>query len=252
MYPVINIGPLTLPTPAFLLIIGYFAGSYLLDKRSSSFSVNSELLDQTLWIGTLSALLGARLSYIAASPAAFKGNILSIFSLNPALLDPVGGFVIGAAAVLLVISRHKTDIWNFLDSFTLFLGGLLPAYFLSRFSSGDGYGLPTDLPWGIYLWGALRHPVQIYLTICAIIILVLALVYAPLKGLPAGSTFLLFTAATSSYLLFFSAFQEPVSASISGFRSIQIVSWLFLLAALVLLNLRIRSTSPKAYHEINK
>jgi prolipoprotein diacylglyceryltransferase len=34
--------------------------------------------------------------------------------------------------------------------------------------SGDYYGIPTRLPWGVDLWGALRHPTQIYLTLAAL------------------------------------------------------------------------------------
>lgn len=249
MFPVINIGPLSLPAPAFILIVGFLAGSYLLDKKANSFSMDSEIIDRALWIGTISALLGARLSYIAGSPTAFKGDLISIISLNPALLDPVGGLVIGIAAVILVISRQKTAHWKFLDSLTPFIGALLPAYFLSHFASGDGYGLATDLPWGIYLWGAIRHPVQLYLAIIAVILLIIILVYAPFKNKPSGSTFLLFSAATSSYLLFFTAFQEPAPFLIAGIRPEQIIFWLFLFAAIFLLNYRIQSSPAKVNYE---
>lgn len=252
MFPVINLGSLSLPTPAFLMILGYLAGSFLLDKKSKLFSINSEILDQVLWIGTVTALLGARLSFIAASPAAFKGNILSIFSLNPALLDPVGGFITGVFAGILVLNKHSVNLWLFLDSFTLFLGPLFPAYFLSRFSAGNGYGLPTEIPWGIFLWGASRHPVQIYMTISALLLLILLLAYAPSRRLPSGSIFLLFAAATSSYLLFFLAFQETGNVLIAGFIPGQIISWLLLLTSLLLLNSRLRLPTQKAYHEIAK
>ena len=33
---------------------------------------------------------------------------------------------------------------------------------LANLANGNAYGLPTDLPWGVYLWNATRHPVQIY------------------------------------------------------------------------------------------
>jgi phosphatidylglycerol---prolipoprotein diacylglyceryl transferase len=252
MFPVFNIGPLSVPAPAFILIIGFLLGSYLLEKKASSYSVDSEILDRALWIGTLSTLLGARLSYIAGSPASFKGNLISLISLNPALLDPVAGFVIGISAVMLIISRQKTMYWKFLDSFTPFIGSLLPAYYLSRFASGTAYGLPTDLPWGIYLWGAARHPVQIYLTISAIILLTIILIYTPSRNLPSGSTFLLFSAASSSFLLFFTAFQEPTIFLIAGIRIEMIIFWIILFVALFLLNSRIQSTIPEVNDEAKK
>ncbi len=245
MFPIISLGPLSLPAPALILIVGYLASSFLLDKKASSFSIDSEIIDRALWIGTISALLGARISYIAGSPAAFKGNLISIISLNPALLDPVGGLIIGIAAVFFVISKQKPDYWTFLDSLTPFLGSMIPAYFLSRFAAGDGYGLITDIPWGIYLWGATRHPVQLYLAIFSLLPLIIILVYAPFKDLPSGGTFLLFSIATSGYTLFFTAFQESRFILISGFRIAQIIYWLFLLSTILLLNYRIRSAPIK-------
>ena len=249
MFPVINLGPLSIPAPAFFLIIGYLIGSFLLDKKAASFSMDSEIIDSALWIGTISALIGARLSFIAGSPAAFKGDLLSVLSLNPALLDPAGGLVIGIAAVILVITRQKTDYWLFLDSLTPFLGALLPAYFLSRFASGNGYGLATNLPWGIQLWGAIRHPVQLYLAVAALIPLAIILIYAPFENHPPGSVFLLFSAATSSYLLYFSGFQEPGSYTFAGFRIDQVLFWIILFASLILFNSRSKSTPDMVQYE---
>ncbi len=249
MFPVINIGPLSLPTPAFILIIGYLVGSYLLDKKASIFSTDSELIDRALWIGTASALLGARISYIAGFPTAFKGDLISIFSLNPALLDPVGGLIIGCSAAFLVVTKQKIDNWAFLDSLTLFLGALFASYFLSRFSSGDGYGIVTDCPWGIYLWGAVRHPVQLYKAAFALIVLGFVLVFAPSKTKPPGITFLLFSVSTLSYLIFFTHFQESGLPLISGFRIEQVMYWLLLLAALLLLNFRSVTPPTKEQNE---
>ena len=249
MFPVINLGPLSIPGPALFLIIGYLVGSFLLDKKATSFSMDSEIIDRALWIGTISALIGARLSFIAGSPAAFKGDLLSVLSLNPALLDPTGGLVIGIAAVILVITRQKTDYWLFLDSLTPFLGAMIPAYFLSRFASGNGYGFATNLPWGIQLWGAIRHPVQLYLAVAALIPLAIVLIYAPFKNQSPGSVFLLFSAATFSYLLYFTGFQEPGSYTSAGFRIDQILFWIILLASLILFNSRTKSTPDMVQHE---
>ncbi|PMP84714.1 MAG: diacylglyceryl transferase, partial [Chloroflexus aggregans] len=41
-------------------------------------------------------------------------------------------------------------------------------YALAQWASGDGYGLPTTLPWAINLWGEYRHPTQLYAAITAL------------------------------------------------------------------------------------
>ena len=219
-----------------------------MDKKAKAFTIDSELLDKALLIGTISAIFGARFSYIISYPSAFKGDISSIFSLNTALLDPAGGFVIGFISVFLLVSRQKIEFWNFLDSLTPFLGVFIPAYFLSRFASGSGFGLATNLPWGIYLWGTTRHPVQLYLTFLSLIPLAIILLYAPAKKLPSGSTFLIFTIFTSSYILFIAAFQVPNSL-IAGFRFEQIASWIIILISLILLNSRMRTPALKDHYE---
>jgi len=250
MFPVINLGPLSIPAPAFILLIGYMAGSFLLDKKAASFSMDSEIIDRAIWIGTIATIIGSRLSFIARFPAAFKGDLLSTLSLNPALLDLSGGIIIGIVSVFLVVTRHKIDYWMFLDSLTPFLGALIPAYFLARFSSGSGYGLATNMPWGIHLWGAFRHPVQLYLAGAALILLAIILGYAPFKNIPPGGLFLFFSAVTSCYLLFLSAFQEPGSYIFAGFRLNQIIFWIILFVTLLLLNSRIKSTTEMVQHEI--
>ncbi len=42
---------------------------------------------------------------------------------------------------------------------------------LANLASGDAFGAPSSLPWAIELWGAARHPVQIYEAVAAGLIL---------------------------------------------------------------------------------
>ena len=35
--------------------------------------------------------------------------------------------------------------------------------------SGEAFGVPTDLPWGITLFGATRHPTQLYFALAALL-----------------------------------------------------------------------------------
>jgi phosphatidylglycerol:prolipoprotein diacylglycerol transferase len=60
-----------------------------------------------------------------------------------------GGFVVGAAAVLLVIRRRRLPVWPLLDAAT---PALALGYAVGRigcFLVGDDYGRPSDLPWAV-------------------------------------------------------------------------------------------------------
>jgi len=252
MFPVLSIGPLSLPAPAFILLAGFFLGSYLVEKKARSYSIAPEIIDRVLWIGLLSGIIGARLSFVAASPTAFRGNLLSIISLNPALLDPVGGLLIASATILIFLARKEIDYWVFLDSLTPLLGIIMTAINLSQFAAGKGYGIQTDQPWGVYLWGTVRHPVQLYYFGLSIIVLLIIYFFAPFRNFPPGSSFLFFGSATFGYLLFLSYFQEPVSLAFGSIRSDQLLFWVGFLIFLGLLNYRLEKTQYKAQYEIKK
>jgi phosphatidylglycerol:prolipoprotein diacylglycerol transferase len=60
-----------------------------------------------------------------------------------------GGFIVGAAAVLLVVRRRRLPAWPLLDAAT---PALAVGYAVGRigcFLVGDDYGRPSDLPWAV-------------------------------------------------------------------------------------------------------
>jgi len=61
-------------------------------------------------------------------------------------------------------------LWPALDALTPGLAAVMIAIGLAHIASGDAFGSPADLPWAIQLWGARRHPTQIYETLAAALI----------------------------------------------------------------------------------
>jgi phosphatidylglycerol:prolipoprotein diacylglycerol transferase len=236
MFPIINLGPLSIPAPGFILLLGFWLGSVFAERNATRFRVDPGLLEKVLWICLLAGLIGARLSYIARSPSAFQGNFLSIFSLNPNLLDPIGGILISTTVGFLYISHQRISFLAFLDSLTPFFAVIAITLSLSKFAAGTGFGTSTALPWGIYLWSELRHPVQIYYLIGGLVTLYLVLARKQTNDYRSGFTFLLFISLTSGFRLFFSAFQESASLIADGIRPLQLVYWMILATSLFLFN----------------
>ena len=116
-------------------------------------------------------IIGARLTYVIRHLDIFMSTPLNIFSLNPGLLDPLGGIGMGVIAGLIYLNHKNLFIWSTLDAFTPLFGVMLIAIALSQLASGDAFGLETNLPWGIELWGLKRHPTQIYYILTGITIL---------------------------------------------------------------------------------
>ena len=162
MFPTLQLGPLSIQTPGFIYLAGFWLGSTLSEKWSSQSSVSGKNIYNLAFTSFVAGFLGARLSYIGSTPQWFLKNPQAAVSLNSTLLDPVGGILIALLAGLIFSHNNGMFTRDTLDSLTPLLAVLNLSLGISHLASGKAYGSVTDLPWGIYLWGASRHPTQIY------------------------------------------------------------------------------------------
>lgn len=234
MFPVISIGPLSLPAPQLILLLGLWLGTSLAERLVKKTGGTTDILIKVIWGVILAGILGARLSFIARNPSAFRGQWTSVFSLNPALLDPTGGMVISVTVGYYLAVKYQMANWSLLDKLVPVIAVLAPAYYLSKFASGSGFGMITNLPWGINIWGGTRHPVQIYYLLSSLVVLYLVVFKNNANQVQAGSSMLTFLLYTSGYLTFFSAFQDPAGYVIGGFRVYQLISWLVVTVCIVI------------------
>jgi phosphatidylglycerol:prolipoprotein diacylglycerol transferase len=233
MFPILNIGPLAIQVPGLVLILGLYLGLSLAERYSNRHNISPNTLYNLVFIVLIAGVAGARLTYILHHPDAFAGEPLNILSLNPALLDLFGGIVGATLASIIYGQRQNLTLWSTLDALTPAFAVFSVALGLSHLASGNAFGAPTDLPWGIELWGTTRHPSQIYETIAAIIILVLLWPSQKyIKNLPQGTNFLTFIALSSFASLFLEAFRGNSMLLPGGFRFVQIVAWMVLAASL--------------------
>ena len=99
-------------------------------------------------------------------------------------------------------------------------------------AAGTAFGNPTDLPWGIELWNATRHPTQIYELIAALIIF--GLLWFRKSDLSPGILFLNFVALSAGVSLFLEAFRGDSRLIFGEFRLAQIVAWVVLTVGLIM------------------
>ncbi|MBS1250776.1 MAG: Prolipoprotein diacylglyceryl transferase [Chloroflexi bacterium] len=228
MFPTVQIGPLSAPTPGLILLFGIWLGITLAERLAPRFNVAGKALSDIVFAALLAGILGARLAYAVQSLPAFLDNPLSLFSLTPNMLDPVGGLLL-AAIVAFFYGRHKKlALWPTLDALTPFLATLGIALGLAHLASGDAYGVPTTLPWGIFLWEARRHPTQIYEILGAG--LTLALTWPSAETVPGreGKTFGCFTALTAAAHLIIHGFRGDSTILANGIRLEQVIALVIL------------------------
>ena len=240
MLPVLRVGPLAVQTPGLILLAGLWLGLNLAERHTEGSEVNASDLSNLVIVGLIASLVGARLVYVLRYPAIFATSPLSIFSLNPGLLDLWGGIAAGLIAGVVYGQRKGMRLWSTLDALTPALAVFLVSLGVSHLASGAGYGAPTNLPWGIQMWGTVRHPAQVYEILAAVFILwavwpgkpVLRIKWKGSSNQPPGWRFLSFLALTAACYLFLEAFHGDSALLPDGLRTTQIVALILLAASL--------------------
>lgn len=225
MLPVLQVGPLAVQLPGLVLLVGIWLGLNLAERYASKYGVDPALLSNLTLVAILSGLVGSRLVYAARYPSAFSASPLSLFSINPGLLDPLGGVAVGLLAALIYGNRKNMALLPTLDAITPMIAVMAVAFGLAHLASGNAFGTPTSLPLGIDMWGARRHPTQIYETLAALTILA---VFWPgrarFTNWKPGAYFLAFTAASALARLFLEAFRADSVLISNGYRAAQLVA----------------------------
>lgn len=241
MFPTLNIGPLAVQTSGLILLIGLWIGLYLAERQAAKRSSDAGHIYNLAFLVIISALIGARVAYVLEYSQAFITNPLSLLSLNPILLDWWGGIAGASIASIWYAQKQRLDAWLTLDFFTPTFATLALSLGLAHFASGDAYGTATDLPWAIDLWGAHRHPTQLYGAIAAAIGLLISLRLLNLKqAIKKGIPFLAFVIYSSATRLFLEAFRGD-SSLVGDIRLNQLAAWFIMATSLWLAGKRLAS-----------
>ena len=245
MLPVLQIGPFAIQTSGLILLAAAWIGLSVAERYAPRYGLNPNDLYNLAIIAILAGVIGARLTYAVRFSGAFLANPPSLFSLNPGLLDPTGGVAAAVLAGLVYGQRKKLPLLPTLDALTPTFAIMMIALALSHLATGSAYGSPSNLPWSLTLWGAQRHPSQIYEIVAGLIILWLIWPGSNRFGayFP-GKVFLSFLALTAGARLLLEAFRGDSALLPNGLRTAQVLAWIILGASLVAIY-RLRPHSDK-------
>ena len=230
MFPILNIGPLAIQSSGLIIIIGIWFSMNIIEKYSYLFIHPDRNFSKILSWSMVSILVFARLSYIIQFPNDFFRSPLSIISPNISLFDFASGIVM--ATILFVVLNYRSNI-----KFSAALGAITPGlsvflifYSLSLLAVGNYFGLPTSMPWGIELWGVVRHPLQIYLMAGASLILIFVMRQIKLNRI--NNLFINFVICLSSLVIFLDYYRGDGLFQIANVHLFQVVAFLFLIISL--------------------
>jgi prolipoprotein diacylglyceryltransferase len=167
-------------------------------------------------------------------PGVFGENPISLISLNSGLSDPVGGAAVGIVSALVYGQRNHMPLFRTLDALVPLFAVVYIGFALANTASGKDFGIVTDIQWGIEIWGAKRHPVQIYIALAGIVTLLLFWPSrAPLGNISnAGVTFFAFIGITAFSKVILDAFLASGQVSVFGVRDGQLIAWVLLATSL--------------------
>lgn len=233
MLPILHIGPLAIQVPGLVLLLGLWLGLSLTERYAPRYGTESKIIYNLVIISILAGVVGARLFYVARFPDAFLSKPASIISLNPSLLDLWGGVFTATMVALIYGRRMGLSFWPTLNALTPAMAVFSVALALAHLSSGSHYGMPTNLPWGIVLWGAYRHPTQIYeLIAAAMILFILWPGRETFNSTSPGVYFLSFLGLTAGASIFLEAFRSDSPLLPGGIRIVQLIALIILAVSL--------------------
>lgn len=165
MYPVIPIGPLSLPTAPFIALLAIWLGVGALARTGMKVKLDP---DQLWNFGLLSLGAGfivARLWHVVQFWAIYSVEWTLIFSPRP------GAFALWPGLIAAVVGGYAYLIWKRLDPVrvgaALAVGLLVAGSVLEvgAFLTSTTIGIPSDLPWALAVFDVTRHPVALYRTL---------------------------------------------------------------------------------------
>jgi phosphatidylglycerol:prolipoprotein diacylglycerol transferase len=169
----LSIGPFHIHWYAIMYITALVLGYYLGVKFGEKFGFSKSVIDEYFIWAEVGIIIGARFGYILFYMPGDNSYYLThpweMFNpfVNGKFVGIAGmsyhGAVIGfIVATLLFVKIKKIDLWKLVDVVAL---AVPLAYIFGRignFLNGRIVGRETDVPWGVYIDGALRHPIGIY------------------------------------------------------------------------------------------
>jgi prolipoprotein diacylglyceryltransferase len=167
MLPIlIQLGRFELRTMSVFLVMAFLVAGFMIWRKGrEEHYLEDELFDAYL-LSLFWGMLWARVGFIALH---FDQFGLSPFKWLDVVNNPGAHFFTGLIVAGIFMyqysQRQRWDAFEILDFWVLGVSAALVVLSLGWFLDGTGFGLATNLPWGIVFPGVFdkHHPVQLYM-----------------------------------------------------------------------------------------
>lgn len=234
MYPLIELGPLRLSSGGLLLIAAAWLWGWLAERAALRRGGAALVADMAAcsFPALIGAALGARLWYGLGNSDLYGARPSLFFALRISDLAWPGALVGAGLALVIWARRRGASLPALIDCAALALPLPLAIGWIGMLLSGEAFGMPATLPWAIPLFGADRHPTQLYAALAALLLIPVSAAAARRTVLPAGSVAALVLALHGLSILLIDAVRADAILLPGGVRSSQLFGLALLLIAL--------------------
>ena len=202
---------------ALALISAIFIAKWFI--KHDKLPISNDLFDSYIWWVEIGVILGARLGYILF----YDPNTMYYLTKPWQIFNPFvngeytgiagmsyhGAFIGFVLASYMFCRKNKVSFWFLADISVL---GISAAYVFGRvgnFFNQELVGRVTDVPWGIYVDGVLRHPSQLYEAFLEGIVVFAILVYLRKRKTFDGQLALIYGILYSIMRIVAEVFRQP-------------------------------------------
>jgi len=154
----IEVGPLAIRWYGLLIATGVMLGTSLAHREATRRGQDPDKLLNLIILTVLSALVGARLYYVLFNLEYYLAQPLKIFAIWEGGLAIHGGLIAGAIATTAYCRSAGLSVPATTD---IMVPGVTIGQAIGRwgnFFNQEAFGVPTDLPWKLYIEPAYRPP----------------------------------------------------------------------------------------------
>lgn len=196
---VLSLGPITLNWYGLILGVGALVGLLLAIQEGKRFGFSSDFFMDLLLLGVPSAIIGARIYYVAFKWDEYRNNLLDVFKIWEGGIAIYGALIGAILCGIIYIRRKGYSFWRVADicAPSLIAGQMIGRW--GNFVNQEAYGGPTTeeflrqtlhLPnWIVnqmYIGEMFRHPAFLYESIWSFVGLILLFIIRRLRFVRAG------------------------------------------------------------------
>ena len=155
---IFQVGPLAIRWYGLLIATGVLLGTTLAHREAIRRGLDPDRLLNVIVAAVLSALVGARLYYVLFNLSYYAARPIKILAVWEGGLAIHGGLLAGALAVAIACRRMRLPVLVTTDIFAPCVAAGQAIGRWGNFFNQEAFGVPTDLPWKLYIDPYLRPP----------------------------------------------------------------------------------------------